>query len=406
MHKFAVVVIFMVVVPTISGAFPFNPQEDPLLIIIQSIDTDEIYRFDKTIQDFGPHPTESDACQAVAAFIYDEFTSYGLDVAYESWEASGLSSRNVVALLPGETNYTIIISAHYDSAEMSPGADDDGSGVSAVLMAAQALSQHSFQHTIKFITYSGEEQGLYGSAHHARQSYMTDERILAVLQLDGVGHAVSREGGSTIRFCANDASTWITDVGQEMLEIYGDEIGLTIHRNRNFAGSDHQSFINYGYEGVFFLEYEFNPHYHSADDTIEHVNFSYLTKVSKLAVATLATIADRDVPLYVWLVEPQRGALYFNDRILMDLGGYRTIIMGQTNAQVALFYHENVTRVEFYLDGELRGIAEKPPFMHSYSKIALFNHVVKAVAYSEHHQDINELSVSMFNLKPGNWLDE
>ena len=259
MRKFVAVIFLMVVIPAISGAFSFDQHEDSLLSIIQSVHTDELYRFDKAIQDFGPHPTESDACQAVAEFIYDEFASYGLDVAYESWEAAGLSSRNVVAIMPGETNYTIIISAHYDSVEVSPGADDDGSGVSVVLMAAQVLSKYSFQHTIKFIAYSGEEQGLYGSAYSARQSYLTDEHILAVLQLDGVGHAVSREGGSTIRFCANEASTWITDVGQEILDIYGYEIGLTIHRNRNFAVSDHQSFINYGYEGVFSLNLSIIP---------------------------------------------------------------------------------------------------------------------------------------------------
>jgi len=123
-------------------------------------------------------------------------------------------------------------------------------------------------------------------------------------------------------------------------------------------------------------------------------------------VATLATLADRDVPLYLWLVEPQRGAIYFNDRIVMDFGGHRTIIIGQTNAKVAVFTHENITRVEFYLDGELRSIAEKPPYMHSFSKIAVFSHVVKAIAYSEYHQDINEISVTMFNLTPSNWLDE
>jgi len=85
-------------------------------------------------------------------------------------------------------------------------------------------------------------------------------------------------------------------------------------RHRNFPGSDHQSFLNYGYEGIFFLEYEFNPHYHSPQDTIENVNISYLAKVCKLAVATLAELADEDAPMIVRIVEPERGAIYFGGK--------------------------------------------------------------------------------------------
>jgi len=405
MRKVALLVMLMVAIPVFSLSTPAHSGQDRIQAIIEAVDTDELYRYDRTIQDFGPHPTGSEACRAVASFIYDEFQSYGLEVSYEPWEAAGLSSRNVVATLPGETNFTVIISAHYDSVEVSPGADDDGSGVSCVLMAARILSQYQFRHTIRFVAFSGEEQGLYGSAHHARQAYLADEYILADLQLDGVGHAESSQGGSTIRLCAEGASTWITDVAQEVLDIYGQNIDLSIHRNRNFPGSDHQSFLNYGYEGVFFLEYEFNPYYHSAQDTIEHVNFSYLTKVCKLATATLATIADREVSIYLRLVEPERGALYLGSRKLMVLDSHRTMVLGQTLARAQIYTQEDISRVEFYFDGRLRGIAEGQPYEHTYTKLSLFNHVVTAVAHGRQSQDSNELTVAMYNLAPGNWLD-
>ena len=399
------VILALLVAPVMASLQPVTADDDQLADIIAAVDTDELYRYDKTIQDVGPHPTGSDECRQVASFIYSEFESYGLNVTYHAWQHNGLSSDNVVATLPGETNYTVIMSAHYDSVDVSPGADDDGSGVSSVLMAAQVLSSYSFQHTVKFICYSGEEQGLYGSGMYAREAYERDESILAVLQLDGVGHAVSTEGGSTIRLCANDASTWLTDAAQQVLDSHGDSIDLSIHRNRNFPGSDHQSFINYGYEGVFFLEYEFNPHYHSPQDTIEHVNFSYLTKVCKLATATVASIADREVALYTRFVEPERGALYAGDEKVMVLGGYRTIVFGHTHVRVDVQASEPVERVTFYLDGEVRGIDETSPFEHEYSKIALFNHDVEVKVEGATGTDMAQVTMVMFNLVPGTWLD-
>ncbi|MEA2055009.1 MAG: M28 family peptidase [Candidatus Thermoplasmatota archaeon] len=141
-------------------------------------------------------------------------------------------------------------------------------------MAAKIFSEYAFKHTVKFVAFSGEKNGLYGSSAYARDAYKHGERIIADIQLDGVGHAVSRRGGNIIRLSTNGESTWITDIAQDMIDMYGNYIELGILRQRNFPGSDHQSFLNYGYEGVFFLEYEFNPHYHSPQDTIEHVNIS------------------------------------------------------------------------------------------------------------------------------------
>jgi len=399
------VVLALLVAPALASLQPVTADDDQLADIIAAVDTDELYRYDKTIQDVGPHPTGSDECRQVASFIYSEFESYGLNVTYHAWQHNSLSGDNVVATLPGKTNYTVIISAHYDTVEDSPGADDDGSGVSSVLMAAQILSSYSFQHTVKFICYSGEEQGLYGSGAYARNAYQQRENILAVLQLDGVGHAVSREGGSTIRLCANDASIWLTDAAQQVLDSHGDSIDLSIHRNRNFPGSDHQSFINYGYEGVFFLEYEFNPHYHSPQDTIEHVNFSYLTKVCKLATATVASIADREVALYTRIVEPESGAIYAGDEKVMALESYRTIVFGHTHVHVEVQGSETVDRVIFYLDGEVRSVDETAPYEHEYNKIALFSHDVKVEVQGVQGVDLAQVTMAMFNLVPGGWLD-
>ncbi|HHO57162.1 MAG TPA: Zn-dependent exopeptidase M28 [Thermoplasmatales archaeon] len=340
----------------------------------------------------------------MADFIYSELKSYGLEVENHSWEKKGYSGKNIVATIPGEDDMEIILSAHYDSVSVSPGADDDGSGVSSLLMAAKILRGHSFKHTLKIVFFSGEEQGLYGSNRFAEEMYGEGRIILADLQLDGVGHAVSREGGKKMRLSASASSVWIANLVKNMAEKYRDEIGLDVLIYRDFAGSDHQSFINYGYEGVFFLEYEFNPHYHSPQDTIEHVNFSYLAKVCKLAIATAATIADEEINMMVRIVEPERGSIYFGDRKIFSLDDYQVIVLGKIKVRAEICYGEEADIMEFYMDGVLRGVDTNPPYEYIFGRIAIMKHHITVLAHGEKSEDMTEMDVYTFNLIPRYWL--
>ncbi|MEA2055010.1 MAG: hypothetical protein U9O96_07915 [Candidatus Thermoplasmatota archaeon] len=92
---------------------------DKILEIINEVSEEALYHYDKTIQDFGPHPTGSQECNAVAEFIYDEFQSYWPNVSYKEWKMKGLEGKNMVATLPGSTNFTVVISARmYRRAQM------------------------------------------------------------------------------------------------------------------------------------------------------------------------------------------------------------------------------------------------------------------------------------------------
>ena len=378
--------------------------ENEIQEMISKVNEEMLYYYDSTIQNMGPHPTGSQECEKVADFIYEELQSYGLQVENHYWEKKGYSGRNIVATLPGKDNKTVILSAHYDSVAVSPGADDDGSGVSCVLMAAKIMSDYSFTHTIKFVFFSGEEQGLYGSDRFVRDMYERNEIILADIQLDGVGHAVSREGGSKMRLSSSGSSAWIAGVVNEMAESY-DEIGLNVKIYRDFAGSDHQSFINYGYEGVFFLEYEFNPHYHSSQDVIDYVNFTYMAKMCKLAIATAATLADMDVKTMVRVVEPERGAIYFGDRKILDTDDYNSVVIGKMMMKVEILTDDKINLVEFYMDGELRGVDATEPYEYRFGKVALFRHHITVLAEGQSSNDMTEMDVYLFNLVPRYWLD-
>jgi hypothetical protein len=79
--------------------------------------------------------------------------------------------------------------------------------------------------------------------------------------------------------------------------LYNDYIGIQLFPQGESGGSDHYYFWEYGYDAVFYHEYNFNDYYHSANDTIAHMNITYSTRFSRLILATLATMAQAPRPV-------------------------------------------------------------------------------------------------------------
>lgn len=171
-----------------------------IIEMIQQVNKSKLREHIQTIEDFGPHNTGSEALVLVGEYIYNELISTNLPVEYMEWSNKKLSGKNVVATLQGlgNTDGIIIVCAHYDSVKVSPGADDDGSGVAIVLMLAEIMSNYSFNSTIKFILFSGEEQGKLGSTVFAKDAKENGDNIVGVLALDKVGYAVTAEEGRKV----------------------------------------------------------------------------------------------------------------------------------------------------------------------------------------------------------------
>lgn len=277
----------------ITSSCSFESSSD-ILEMIQQVNTSHLKTYIQTIQDFGPHPTGSDACDALAAYLYDTLDGFGLSVRRDPWRYKLRSGDNIEATLAGtlDSPGVLIVCAHYDSVQISPGADDDGSGVSVILAVADIMSKYSFNSTVRFVLFSGEEQGLLGSYKYAQAAYRNDEQIIGVLNLDGVGYANTTENIGKIRHHTNDQSAWMVDLSTNIATCYAEEIGLEIIRRPHVSYSDHQSFVTFGFDASYLLEYTLNPYYHTSQDTLEHVNLTYLTKVCKLTVGLLASVAE------------------------------------------------------------------------------------------------------------------
>jgi hypothetical protein len=258
---------------------------------------------------------------------------------------------NVIATLKGSDptdDRYFIISGHLDNmrtnvmdrAGDAPGANDDASGVAAVIECARVMSQYSFPATIIFIAVSGEEQGLLGAEFMAEKAKQQNWNIEAVLNNDIVGSNNSSETNITsntqIRVFSEAFSQ--LDTGRNALNIrnlglendgkarqlarYVKEIGeryvdnlqvVMIYRNDRFLrGGDHTPYVNRGYAAVRFTEMNENYYHQHQDvrkenniqygDLIEFMDFEYLRKNTCMNLANLANLAKSpSMPLEVSL---------------------------------------------------------------------------------------------------------
>ncbi|HUS99475.1 MAG TPA: M28 family peptidase [Candidatus Thermoplasmatota archaeon] len=269
--------------------------DDIVISMLEQVDTSLYLKYLENITGFGPRYTGTGSCIAAAEYIYEQFQSMGLWVRYHPWSYGGYSSNNVEATINGTDEYSdeiYIVCGHYDTVSSSPGADDDASGTVAVLIAAYIMSQYQFNNTIKFVAFSGEEEGLYGSRVYAQQAASQGWNIVGVLNADMISYAITTSQGNNVDVYVNSASTWLYTYTVNVNTEYNDYIHLTLHNAGTSSGSDHYYFWQNGFSAVFYFEYEMTPYYHTAQDTIDNINATYAVKNVRLILATLAELSE------------------------------------------------------------------------------------------------------------------
>ncbi|MCU0373249.1 MAG: M28 family peptidase [Ignavibacteria bacterium] len=228
-----------------------------------------------------------------AQYIYEKLQSYGLNTRYQY---NNSTCVNVIAKKTGTKypNKYFIICAHYDNycptpPDTVPGADDNASGVCAVLESARLLANMQFDYTVCFMAFDEEEIGLYGSKAYADTAYFRGDSIMGVLNLD----MISYDGNNDSKFSAivNPQSVDLADDFIAANLLYN--IGLVPVKSVNGSsqGSDHWYFWQRGYKAFFGIEDDFNPYYHTVNDKFAAINQPYFTKAVRTSVATFMSWA-------------------------------------------------------------------------------------------------------------------
>ncbi len=238
-------------------------------------------------------------------YVNERLTAMGLKVSYNDWSLGGLSGRNVVGEKTGKAKPTeiFLITCHLDDMPDSgraPGADDNGSGCAALLTAARIMSSSTFDRTVRFVFFTGEEQGLFGSAIYATAAHSANEDIVAVYNMDMISW--DAENGPTLRLHTRtsgnpgySADLAIANTFSDVVSTYGLSENLTpIITSDGEEASDHSSFWDKGYAAILAIEDDyddFTPYYHTPNDTLQSLNMAYFTNYAGASVGAAAHLA-------------------------------------------------------------------------------------------------------------------
>ena len=211
--------------------------------------------------------------------------------------------ENVVGLKRGtKSDREVIICGHFDSTSedpynRAPGADDNATGTAAVLEAARILCNHDYERTIRFILFSGEEQGLFGSGEYAADARRAGDRITGVLNFDMIGYVDAQP--EDIDLIGNEASEWLVDVTAQCAGIYVPSLEVKKLIDPTMVLSDHGSFWKAGYYALLGIEDRDlqYPFYHTTGDTLGNLNQVFTTDVVRMAVGAVAHLARPDTTL-------------------------------------------------------------------------------------------------------------
>jgi len=241
-------------------------------------------------------------------YVYEFMQGLGLTVSYHNWSLSGYSGRNVIGQITGTTlpNEIVLITAHLDdmpSGSTAPGADDNASGSVGVMVSAQLLSAQQFARTVRFVFFTGEEQGLLGSAAYSDLVYGSGANIVAVYNMDmisydAVGLPYLRLHTRTSSNPGYSGDLAIANTLVDVVNAYSLSSVLSpIITSDGESRSDHASFWGNGYYGILGIEDHINditPYYHLTSDTFATLNLTYFTNYVKASVGTAAHLAIRD----------------------------------------------------------------------------------------------------------------
>lgn len=266
--------------------------------------------------------TGSPGADSAAAYLARRFSEVGLQPAAGGWfqsftlgrdaptvrpRSGALTGRNVIGILPGRDpvlrNQTVILGAHYDHlglggfGSLDPdstglvhnGADDNASGVAAVIQVAARLAASPPARTVVFIAFSGEELGLLGSAYYVKEPIYPLAGTLAMVNLDMVGRL---RNGRLIVFGARSAKEF-----PALLDSLNWYAGFDLKAQGDGYGPSDQSSFYAAKRPVLHLFTDLHEDYHRTTDDWQKVNFDGLKRVADFTLGLVTALANRHAPL-------------------------------------------------------------------------------------------------------------
>ncbi|UCG30932.1 MAG: M20/M25/M40 family metallo-hydrolase [candidate division WOR-3 bacterium] len=266
--------------------------------MVDSVSSDSILATVQRLQNFVSRDVMHDSCFAAADWIQNRLNSYGLDSVYrDSFEWTYVVPPNIVGIKYGTVFpdiYYAVICGHFDSYSPShdsaPGADDNASGVAAVLEAARILGNYPFEYSIRFIAFSTEEYGDIGSEHYASEAVSSGDTIIGLFNFDMIGY--SNAYPESVEVCGDTFNEPLIDLYIACADTY---TTLLATKRLGLPMGDAWQFSTRGYQAATLIEdwWITNPYYHWGADTIGmgFNDLAFCTEITKAGIAALASLS-------------------------------------------------------------------------------------------------------------------
>jgi hypothetical protein len=265
------------------------------------------------------HLWRYEALQAAARYIDTTLAGWSYTVATQPFEAWGKTVHNLAAELPGTSHpeEIIVVGGHYDSVPGCPGANDNATGVAAMLELARLLSGRALGRTVRFVAFVNEEMPFFHTAHmgswqYARQAHQRGERIVAMLSLETMGYYSDTPGSQQYPF---PFGLFYPSVGNFIAFVGNTASRSLVHRSiaafRQHAAfpsqgtaapgwltgvgwSDHWAFWQHGYAAMMITDTALFRYaaYHTPSDTPDRIDYARMARVVAGIGSVVADLAS------------------------------------------------------------------------------------------------------------------
>jgi hypothetical protein len=281
----------------------------PVFEITQEVADELLHSSGKTVEDLRK---EIDSQFKPASFALPD-VSATLKKSYTNRKV--VQARNVVGLLEGSDpklkDEYVLVSAHYDhlgvvGGRTQFGADDNSSGVAALLEIARAFAESPAKprRSILFVSFDSEEAGLLGSFYYGRHPALPLDKAAAVLNMDMIGRnedtatwkltpEYTAQSVNLVGTLYSPTLRWIAEHQNDKLHLNLDFKTDTEDKEEWFARSDQYVFATQGIPVLLFNTGE-HPDYHTGNDTWDRLNYPKLEKIARLVFLVAADLANRD----------------------------------------------------------------------------------------------------------------
>src|SRR6476469_4867398 len=286
--------------------------------IVYSVSKDRLKSWLLNLSSFHTRHTKSKYINDVAEWLRAEFKKLGYDnndVFFHNYveniDGKNYELKNVICNKKGINNQCILICAHFDSRvkdladfeSRSPGANDNASGVCAILEIARLINKQNLDYSVQFALFSGEEQDLRGSKNYVKfvKEYNID--IYRLINLDMIAYPklnpgiiiVERDNNEKLehnKVKENDtASIEFGNVMAEMSHYTDLKIDLDSIWNSDYEPFEEEGVVVIGaYDGS--ADENKNSHYHDVSDEPSLIDWNYLSSVTKMVLATVLKVAQ------------------------------------------------------------------------------------------------------------------